>query len=426
MLKLITILFISLSLATTVSALTTNELSSQIDAAKREREALIVEQQKLQAELDKISKESQSLGTAVKSLDATKKKLNADIKVTQSKISSTDLNIKMLEKNVNVAERQMSAHHTAIRSALKTISGYDSTPLIISVLASSNLSDLWKDRSQLAGLSDSLSDEVDNLRETKSTLLEEKKKKEEAKQEIVSLNKELTSQKVVVEESQKAKQKLLAETKNKEAEYQKLIQENLARQKESEEDLSRLETELQITLDPSLVPKAKHSLLSWPLDMVYVTQKFGRTVGAAKLYASGSHNGVDFRASQGTPVKAMLSGVVEGAGNTDEQRGCYSYGRWILIKHNNGLSSVYSHLSASLVKKGDEIRTGQVIGYSGGTPRSFGAGYSTGPHLHVGLFASQGVEVRLFTTSKGCKNVYVPIALGANAYLDPLAYLPSL
>lgn len=166
-------------------------------------------------------------------------------------------------------------------------------------------------------------------------------------------------------------------------------------------------------------------MLSWPLDKIFITQRFGRTAGAARLYASGSHNGVDFRAPQGTRVLTMLGGVVEGTGNTDEQRGCYSYGRWILIKHGNGLTSIYSHLSATIVTPGQTVQTGQVIGYSGGTPGLYGSGYSTGPHLHIGLFASQGVSVRQFTQSKGCKQVMVPIA-DIKAYLDPLAYLPSL
>jgi len=123
--------------------------------------------------------------------------------------------------------------------------------------------------------------------------------------------------------------------------------------------------------------------------------------------------------------KSVYSGIVEGTGNTDEQRGCGSYGRWILVKHGNGLTSVYAHLSASIVKTGQIVSSGEVIGYSGGTPGVFGSGYSTGPHLHLGLFASQGVSIRQFTQSRGCQQVFVPIA-DVKAYLDPLAYLPRL
>lgn len=403
----------------------TGQISAQIEAIRKEREALVEEQKRLEIELFAASEQSKNLGTAVKSLDAVRKKLAADIKVTQSKISSTDLSIKMLENSMNDKEDTIRTHENAIAFALRTISGYDSRPLWVDLLASTNFSNAWKDHSQLEGVSGDLQSEIAALKETKTILDREKKKKEAARKQIVSLQSELSGQKIVVEDSKKAQEKLLAETKNKEAAYQQMLAENLARQEQFEKDIYELESKLKIELDPALIPGARHSILSWPLDYVFVTQRFGRTSGSTRLYASGTHNGVDFRASQGTPVKAMLAGVVEGAGNTDEQRGCYSYGRWILIKHGNGLTSIYSHLSASLVRAGDAVDTGEVIGYSGGTPRTSGAGYSTGPHLHVGLFASQGVSIRQFTQSKGCQQVVVPIA-DIRAYLDPLAYLPQL
>lgn len=402
-----------------------SSLSDEIETVRKERETLVAEQAKLQAELERVSREGQTLGTAVKFLDTTRKKLASDIKVTQSKIASTDLNIKLLQNNVNAAERQLTTHEKAIQSSIQALAAYDKRSLLVDLVAHADFSDLWRDRSTLAELSSRLNDEIETLIVTKAKLTEEKEKKEKAKEQALTLHQELSGQKVAVEESKKAKEMLLAETKNKEALYQILLAENLRRQKEFEEDLFRLESELKITLDPTLIPEARFGLLSWPLEKVFVTQKFGKTAGSARLYASGSHNGVDFRASQGTAVLSMGSGTVEGIGNTDEQRGCGSYGRWILIKYNNGLTSIYGHLSTTLVKAGQSVRAGEIVGYSGGTPGVFGSGYSTGPHLHVGLFASQGVSIRQFTQSRGCQQVFVPIA-DVRAYLDPLAYLPQL
>jgi len=403
-----------------------SELEQQIEQVRKDREVLLEEQKKLQAELEATNRESQTLGTAVKSLDTTKRKLAKDISITQSRINSTNLVIRSLENTMSVKEKQIITHRKAIAEMIATLSEYDSQPLIFSLLGSAQLSDIWRDRSQLEGLNGRLEEEIVILRETRLALDQKKEEKVRVKEDQISLQGQLNGQKSVIEESKRAKEKLLAETKNKEAEYQKLIAENIARQKESEADLYRLETELAIAIDPSLFPKPRPGVLVWPLDFIYVTQRFGKTIGGQRLYKQGFHNGVDFRASMGTPVKAMLSGTVAGADNTDSQKGCYSYGRWILIRHSNGLTSIYAHLSASLVVSGQTVTTGQVIGYSGGTPGAYGSGYSTGPHLHVGLFASQGVEIRQFVTSKNCKQVFVPIAKGANAYLDPLAYLPAL
>ena len=412
-----------------------SELERQIEQVRLERETLVEEQKKLQAELEAVNKESQTLGAAVKSLDATKKKLNADISVTQSKITSTNLTIRSLENTMSEKERQIITHRKAILNTISALSEYDSRPLILNILSSVELSDLWRDRSQLESLNTRLEEEIDALRETRKALNQKKLEKEKVKEEQVSLKGQLSGQKSVVEENQKAKARLLAETKNKEVEYQKMIAENSARQKQFEEDLFRLESELQITLDPSLIPAPRPGILSWPLDNIFVTQRFGKTSASSRLYTSGTHNGVDFRASMGTAVKSVLSGTVQGTGNTDEMNAqlrregkpiCGSYGRWILIKHDNGLTSVYAHLSSSIVQTGQNLRTGEIIGYSGGTPRVNGSGYSTGPHLHLGLFASQGVEIRQFTTSLNCKHTIVPVALGPSAYLDPLDYLPAI
>ncbi|MEK9183687.1 MAG: M23 family metallopeptidase, partial [Patescibacteria group bacterium] len=111
-----------------------------------------------------------------------------------------------------------------------------------------------------------------------------------------------------------------------------------------------------------------------------------------------------------------LSGVVEDIGNTDTIKGCYSYGKWALIRHSNGLSTLYAHLSLIKVKKGQNVAMGETVGYSGST------GYATGPHLHFTVYATQGVKVIKFENSVNCRNAVIPVA-DKKAYLNPLSYL---
>lgn len=82
------------------------------------------------------------------------------------------------------------------------------------------------------------------------------------------------------------------------------------------------------------------------------------------------HNGVDFGLPVGTPVIAPSMGIVEKATFTR------STGYYIVVKHSNGLSTVYMHLSKLLVAPGQRVNAGTVIARSGNT------GLSTGPHLH--------------------------------------------
>ena len=142
-------------------------------------------------------------------------------------------------------------------------------------------------------------------------------------------------------------------------------------------------------------------------------RQFGKTSSSQRLYVSGTHNGVDFRAFIGTPVRATLSGTVI-AVNYGAVANC-QYGKWVLIKHSNGLATLYAHLSDISVQKGTAVATSQVIGFSGDT------GYATGPHLHLSLYLAEAISFKQYQ----CKNgsvVTIPVAPPA-AYLDPLAYL---
>ncbi len=86
------------------------------------------------------------------------------------------------------------------------------------------------------------------------------------------------------------------------------------------------------------------------------------------------HNGLDIAVPRGTPVYAMADGIVRLAADN-----FYYPGNYILLDHGQGLNSQYFHLSKMLVKVGDKVKKGDVIGKVGTTGRS------TGPHLHWGV-----------------------------------------
>ncbi len=82
------------------------------------------------------------------------------------------------------------------------------------------------------------------------------------------------------------------------------------------------------------------------------------------------HGGVDFALNIGEPIYAVFDGVVRVA----QVNG--GYGKMVLIRHYNNLETLYGHLDKILVKVGQEVKAGDIIGHSGNT------GFSTGPHLH--------------------------------------------
>ena len=139
----------------------------------------------------------------------------------------------------------------------------------------------------------------------------------------------------------------------------------------------------------------------------YVTQGYGRTPYSAR-YPQNWHNGIDIGAPIGTPVLAAEAGTVVATGNQDAYCRKGAYGKFIIIKHENNLVTLYGHLSRQIVQKGDIVSRGQLIGYSGRT------GYATGPHLHFTVYAGP-------TFYMGASRVCGPMPYGGD--LNPLGYL---
>jgi len=113
----------------------------------------------------------------------------------------------------------------------------------------------------------------------------------------------------------------------------------------------------------------KEDLGTWhsPLDKTTVTSDFG-------LRRAAWHYGIDIRVRTGDPVYATFDGVVRISGY--DRRG---FGRFILIRHKNGLETLYAHLSKNLMKLGQVVKAGDIIGKGGNSGRS------TAPHLHFEL-----------------------------------------
>ena len=114
-------------------------------------------------------------------------------------------------------------------------------------------------------------------------------------------------------------------------------------------------------------------LFMYPLQSRNITSRFGMR----KDPISGVlqfHAGVDFKANTGTTVMAALDGVISVVGEN------WLYGKYIIMSHSNGYKTLYGHLNSYSVKQGDRIARGRKIGEVGNT------GYSTGPHLHFGIY----------------------------------------
>ena len=126
--------------------------------------------------------------------------------------------------------------------------------------------------------------------------------------------------------------------------------------------------------------KCGKPLFQWPVASKFITARFREE--AYKDVFHTDHNGIDLRAAQGTKVRASADGIVHRV----QRGGTYGYS-YVLIAHSQGYATLYGHLSDIHVQPGQHVGQGQVIGLSGGTPGTVGAGpMTTGPHLHFEVF----------------------------------------
>ena len=131
--------------------------------------------------------------------------------------------------------------------------------------------------------------------------------------------------------------------------------------------------------------------LQWPLPVAgAITSQFGHRVDPITGEVS-SHTGTDIACAEGTPILAAADGTVTVANGLDSWGG--SYGYYIQIDHGGGLETLYAHCSSICVTTGQQVQSGEVIGYVGHTGRA------TGNHLHleVSVDGNRADVLRYFT-----------------------------
>jgi murein DD-endopeptidase MepM/ murein hydrolase activator NlpD len=109
--------------------------------------------------------------------------------------------------------------------------------------------------------------------------------------------------------------------------------------------------------------------------IVRITNKFG----AVDAVHRTAHTGIDLAMPEGTTLRALGEGVVDRVFD-----GTSNIGKGLSVKFDDGTHVIYGHMSEVKARIGEHVNTGEIIGFSGNT------GNSTGPHLHLGMKASDG------------------------------------
>lgn len=390
----------------------TNEL---LEIQKRREE--------VESELREITTSKNTLQREVNIINANINQLNLLIRATEINLERLGLEIESLRLEVDLTKERIEEGRKSLASLILELQHRSKDNPLMIFLRNQRLSESVAEFQNIASVHSSLFNRLNDLNDLRDEL-ESKLQETEEKEKIERDERtNLTGRQYILGEQQQNKRTLLSETRGQERVYQEQLSELQRIQREINSDIGRIEEFLRQEIDPNLLPMPRPGVLAYPVNPVsrgaVVTQCYGTTPWALQAYPSKHHNGVDIGAPIGTEVYAAEDGVVLLATDQDAYRACRggAYGKVVTIKHDNGLTTLYAHLSRYIVSQGERVRRGQLIGYIGST------GWSTGPHIHFSVFASQTLTPARPGFPEGTQESRVcgPMPVGGD--IDPSLYI---
>ena len=327
-----------------------NDLQQQINDKRQEMN-------NLKNELDKIKGQKASTQQQKNLLDQRNSALTEEITLLEQQI---DITTRSIAANEALEEQQTELFHKQVRMEEE-----QGTLSYWSVLfKATSFSDLISRIDFINEIARYNKKVISDLQEIRQELADDKAALEQQSEELNASKQELEGQ---ISESMKLLAEYIKTEEGKQAEY----------------DAIKAEEEALDDLMAAAEAKARELGLNdiagtvggyiWPCNGIrWITSMFGGRQSPGGI-GSTNHKGVDIGTPMGTPVLAAKSGTVTWASWNG------GYGNCVIISHGNGNSTLYGHLSGYNVTTDQQVKQGQVIGYSGNT------GNSTGPHLHFGI-----------------------------------------
>ncbi len=299
-------------------------------------------------------------------LEAEVQSINQNIAVIQSKIAALEKEIdkkkELIAKNESLIQQNKKAIYVALNLSYK-MSQISPVELLFSGGDVNSSEDKIAYISYIAGANKNLLDEL-----TEKTKILEKEKSEllESEKNLSAFLNEKKQQEEILSQEVELKNQLLSTLKQKKLEYltqKSILEQEIKNEQKKIEELIRQANNGKMILKGGLIWPVRGPITSpfgWRTNPIWHTREF--------------HPGIDIAVATGTPVKAAAAGIVSYAGWLT------GYGNVVIIYHGSDVSTLYAHLERYVVRKGQSVHQGQVIAYSDNT------GWSTGPHLHFGVY----------------------------------------
>ncbi|MBI3956683.1 MAG: peptidoglycan DD-metalloendopeptidase family protein [Candidatus Kerfeldbacteria bacterium] len=377
---------------TTAPPVDVSDLEGQIREQRDRLEELERKKQVYEQNIAKKRQEALSLKNQISILDDQISTTDTDIRKLGLEIKLLGNEIERLDSSIELKNTELKQQKERLAELLRLLQRYNNKTTLEVTLLNDTFSDFFNQLKYLETIEHETKTGLDELAALKADLELDKSDREERRTASEERRQQLDIEKKNLTSQQDYREGLLTDTKESEQQFEELLNQAKQEQLNANADIQSLEAQIRQRLTQDNELPAGPTAFAWPIPSRRITAYFHDPTYPFKKYFQ--HPAVDIATPQGTPVRAAASGFVARAKNSGLG---YSY---IMLVHGDGLSTVYGHISSIAVVEEDFVVQGQIIGYSGGTPGTPGAGrLTTGPHLHL--------EVRL----NG-----IPV--------DPLGYLP--
>jgi murein DD-endopeptidase MepM/ murein hydrolase activator NlpD len=328
-----------------------------------------------QGNIDKKQQEASSLGNELLILENEMDKNQLNIEMVSDEIEQAGLEIQQAQVKIKETEDSMDSQKEKLGEFIRQIYINDQANYLQILLENNSFSEFFEQVKYLELSQTELNKSLTKIEILGEELGAQKASIENNKKRLEELKNDLEGQKAILLEQKDAKQTLVDQTRLSEEKFQTLLDQARGEQGQIDSDIVTLEKTLKEKLD--LMPKRNGEVsLMWPVDASRGISAYFHDPGYPFRYVF-EHPAIDIRAYQGTPVKAAEDGYVARAKNAGMG---YSY---VMLLHDNNLATVYGHLSRISISEDTYVKKGQIIGLSGGSPGTPGAGpLTTGPHLH--------------------------------------------
>ena len=382
------ILSLVLALLLLLGALPVSVFAASSAEIQKELDSLKAENKEIQRQIDGIQSQYDAAYSDMADAVAQKEAIDQEITLLNSKIETTNAQIAAYSQLIADTQDELDDADEALRTLsyehrerIRVMEEQGNLTYWQVIFQANSFTDLLDRITMVEEINAADRRRIEQMRIASDIVTATQMNLETEKQDLEAVRIQLAEDEALLAQRREASDALLVELEKKAEEFQILLAESEVLQEELMQEIAAKEAELkEAKYDEELKRLAMQgenppSNATWitPVTGARLTSPFGQRLHPVlKVYRM--HNGIDLAIAQGTPIYATRAGKVT---RTAYQAG--GAGNYVSINHLDGFASIYMHMTHYVVKEGQTVSAGQLIGYVGST------GISTGPHLHFGV-----------------------------------------